>query len=475
MTRKFPFPLILVLLAAWLFLTLNIGGRWVGHQDANGAWISLAVRNYHWHGFLTLNGIIDQNPDMIGAVSPYLHHPPLAVWLFALPTVFAGYDEAVLRFGAASCTLISGAALYVLARRLAGRRYALWSAAFYLLTPMTAYFGRMPDHEAPALMFVIVFAAVLVNWLRRPTRRDWLVLVILTGLCAWTAWGALIVIGILGLMALFYTKRRAAVMMLGVVALASVIALLGYFSYFYPNTANDLINAFVWRTSSASLNPEGETFTAGAYVLRIFVRLITLYTPTVCALALIGAWYARRRGLLTGMIAALVSGGIAYVLVFRNASYIHDYYLLYLAPGLALVAGAALALLPNRAPRLLHPLVLSLVIFTVPASLRYVSELYAGSDDPLPSAVARMLNAATPPGSLIMTDLPSHGFAIEYYAQRRIQWGMSMDAALAQAHEIDGESDFYFQCDASETPVLQVVAEFADPASKLNCELLRLP
>lgn len=165
--RKFPFLLIFILLVAWGFLTLNIANQWVGHQDANGAWISLAVRNYHWHGFFALNGMIDQNPEIVGVSSPYLHHPPLAVWLFALPTIFAGYDEAVIRFGAASCTLIGGAALFVLARRLAGQRFALWSTAFYLLTPMTAYFGRMPDHEAPALMFVILFAALLVNWLRR--------------------------------------------------------------------------------------------------------------------------------------------------------------------------------------------------------------------------------------------------------------------------------------------------------------------
>ncbi|MCC6803155.1 MAG: glycosyltransferase family 39 protein, partial [Anaerolineae bacterium] len=368
MTRKFPFPLILVLLAAWVFLTLNIGNPWVGHQDANGAWISVAVRNYHWHGFFALNGIIDQNPDIVGVVSPYLHHPPLAVWLFTLPTAFAGYGEAVIRFGAASCTLLSGAALYVLARRLAGRQFALWSAAFYLLTPMMMYFGRMPDHEAPALLFIILFAAVLVNWLRRPTRREWWALVVLTVLGAWTAWGALIVIGILGLMALVYTKRRAAVVMLGIVALAAVAALLGYYTYFYPNTGMDLIDAFVWRTSSTALDAEGETFAVGAYILRLLLRLITLYTPTVCVLGVIGAWYARRRGLLTGMVSALVAAGIAYVLVFRNAAYIHDYYLLYLAPGLALVAGAAPALLPSRAPRLLRPLVVSLIIATAPAA-----------------------------------------------------------------------------------------------------------
>lgn len=450
LARRFPFPLLFVLLAAWMFLTLNIYNPWVGHQDANGAWISLAVRNYHWHGFFALDGMIDQNPDIVGSVSPYLHHPPLAVWLFALPTVAAGYDEAVIRFGAASCTLLSGAALYVLARRLSGRRFALWSAAFYLLTPIMMYFGRMPDHEAPALLFVLLFAAVLVNWLRRPTRRQWWALVVLAALCVWTAWGALIVIGMLGLMALFYTKRRAAIVMLGVVALAAVAALLGYYTHFYPNTGNDLREAFIWRTSSPILTSQGEIFTWGAYMLRLLLRLVTLFTPTVCALALIGAWYACR-GLLTGMIAALVGAGIAYVLVFRNAAYIHDYYLLYLAPGLPRQPAPALALLPNRTPRLLRPLVVSLIIATAPAALRYLSELYAGSDDRLPQELAQMLNAKTIPGDQITTNLPTTGLAIEYYAQRRIQWNMSPAEAVARAQTFGGRV-YYLYCGDARLP-----------------------
>lgn len=52
-------------------LIIRIGSEWFGHQDANGAWISVAVRNYQGHGFFALNGIIDQNTDPTGALVAY--------------------------------------------------------------------------------------------------------------------------------------------------------------------------------------------------------------------------------------------------------------------------------------------------------------------------------------------------------------------------------------------------------------------
>ncbi len=86
---------------------------WFGHQDANGAWFSVAARNWQLHGFFSLGGIIDTNSDLLGAVEPYTHHPPLAVWLADLPTLIFGYNEALLRFAMTCCTLIGIAVLIV--------------------------------------------------------------------------------------------------------------------------------------------------------------------------------------------------------------------------------------------------------------------------------------------------------------------------------------------------------------------------
>ena len=401
------------------------------------------MRNYQWHGFFALGGLVNVSPDPIAAAMPYLHHPPLVVWLSALPVLLTGYSEALLRFVAACCTILSTAAIYVLARRLAGQKYGFWSAVFFALTPMMAYFGRMPDHEAPALLICLLFAAVLVDWLRRPTRRGWWVLVLLTVLAVWTAWGAVIVIGVLGVMALFHTRRRAAVIMLGIVALGALIALLGYFVYLVPDAISDLINAFVWRTSTNSLEPGAADFAWSQYGLRVVVRLLTLYAPTVMVLALIGIRFTRR-GLHRGTIVALPAAGFGYMLVFRNASYIHDYYMIFTAPGIALLAGGAVALLPRTPLRWLRPLVVSLVVFLPIGLVRYVDDLYVGSDASM-LTFARIIREHTEPGDVIMSDLPTIGYAIEFYAERAVQWDTPPAQAIGQT-TVDDHAVYLLYC-----------------------------
>ncbi len=464
--------LIAVLLLAWALLTIKIGDAWFGHQDANGAWISVAVRNYQLHGFFQQAGLINISTGLNSPIEPYTHHPPLVVWMETPLALMFGYNEALIRFVAAACTLMSAAALYVLARRLKGQTFALWSTVFYLFTPMTAYFGRMPDHEAPALMFCLLFAALLVDWLRRPTRGKWWLLVLLTVLVGWTAWGGLIMIGLLTLAAFFFTRRRVALLMLGVVAFGAVIAVLGYFEVVYHDALPDLINAFIWRTSTSSLEPGAASFTAGEYAIRLVVRLITLFTPSICVLILIGACLAfRRRGLLRAFLLALVAAGVGYILLFRNASYIHDYYLLYLTPALALLAASAVVFLPRRS-RWLRPLVASLVVVTLPATLYYLNDIYRTSDPTLPLTFAKAVHDQTTPDDLILSNLPDIGFALEFYAERHIAWSQSPAEAEESATTSTG-AVYYLHCDnLSKLPAN--VIRLAEVEVSPDCYLSRL-
>lgn len=445
-TVHYP-AIIAVLLIAWALLMFRVGSEWFGHQENNGAWISVAVRNYQQHGFFELGGIVDLNTHPLGETIPYTHHPPIAVWLAAFPVLLAGYDEAMIRFGAAACTLIGGAAFYALARQLSGRKAALWSMIFYLLTPMMAYFGRMPDHEAPALLFVLLFANVLVAWLRHPTSGKWWALAVLTVLTVWTAWGGVIMLAALGVMALFFTRRRIAVIMLGVVALAALIALLGYYLIFVPDAVTDLIDVFVWRTSSTSFERGSVAFTWGDYALLLVVRLLTLYTPSVIGLFIIGVFCLRYQHRLQRAVPlALLFGGIIYLLIFRNASYIHDYYLIYTAPAIALLAGQGITFVAARHSRFLRPLVTMLLILLLPSTLFYLSQLYGGSDPNQGLEFARRIEAHTTADALIMTSLPTIGESLEFYAERGIEWDTPLEEILSNANAFSGAA-YYLNCD----------------------------
>jgi 4-amino-4-deoxy-L-arabinose transferase-like glycosyltransferase len=399
----------------------------------------------------------------------------------------AGYSEALVRFVAAGCTLLSMAALYLVARRLSPRRlsarrlggqnYPFWCVAFYAFTPMMAYFGRMPDYEALSLLICLLFAAVLVNWLRRPTRRDWWALVILTVLAVWTAWGTIIMVGALLVMALIYSKRLPGVMMLGIVAGGALIALMGYYLYLVDDTINDLINVFVWRTSMNTLRQGSVNFGWGDYFFKVGARAVILYTPTVSFLALLGGVMTLRRpGLLRAVPLALTGGALAYLLLFRNASYIHDYYWIYLAPAVALFAGCALTLLPARAPRYLRRYVraitVSLALVSLLPLMIYLNLLYSGSDDQTITIIGRALRERTQPQDLIMSNLPDEGMSIEFYAERKIHWNVPPAEAGQSANGFGGAA-YYLHCQADpallpDVPVLEEVEVTSE------CRLTRL-
>ncbi|MDZ4763088.1 MAG: glycosyltransferase family 39 protein [Chloroflexota bacterium] len=452
-TRISP-QLLVALLAAWALLLFRLGAPWVGHQDENGAWMSTAIRNFQQVGFGTLNGMIVLNTvpfDADAPYTPYVNHPPLPVWL---PTAFVlaiGYDEAIVRFVFACTTLISFAVLYTLTRRLFDQQTALWAVVLYAFTPMIAYFGRMPDHEAPALLLLLLFTLALLRWRRRPLAARWGVAAVLMVLIAWTAWGGLIVAGMLCSALFIGGNRRAALGLIGV-ATAAVIGLMAYYIINYPDTMSTIIDSFSLRSSDQSFRAGSESFTWIGYSARMGVRWLTLFTPGTFFLALLGAvWLARRDHQARAWIFAWLVGGLIFIIIFRNGSYVHDYYLIYTFPPLAILAAARLT---RRGARWLRPVLGGLVV-TVPIGLIiYLGSLYSGTEQTDPLNVAAVIQAKTEPDDLIISSLPTVGIAIEFYAQRKIWWGVAPEFALEWVAEqiIDGQRAYYFYC--GETPLL---------------------
>lgn len=470
---------VIVLLAGWGLLTFRIGGAWVGHQDANGAWISSAIRNYERYGFASLGGMIVLNNDSAepDSYNYYASHPPLPVWLPSMPVLLVGYHEAVMRFVFAACTLLSAAALFAFVRVLLGQTQALWSMAFYLFTPMTAYFGRMPDHEAPALLFLMLFAWVLVLYQRRPSRGRWLVLAALMLAEAWTAWGGLIGIMAVAAAGMWFGRRdtrRAifALMALGVIAAVLVIV---FYQLQWPETLESFVQKWLWRTSNQSMGEDSETFTMGQYALRMLLRGITLFTPTICLIALLGLVPLARKlsGIRRALPGALLLSGLGYVLLFRNASYVHDYYLIYMTPAVAVLAAIGLLTYweQRRTRRWMRPLLLGLLIVTPIALLRYTEGLYQGSDQTDPVTLAQTIAQVTNPGDLIMSNLPTVGPAIEFYAARDIAWGVPPEEAIRRN---TGQQSVYYILCGEENVLPADTSVLSDVEMVSSCYLLRL-
>ncbi len=441
---------IILLLAAWAFLSFRIGAAWLGHQDANGAWISAALRNYERYSFGGLSGLVtfDTTPELLNQIPDYyIRHPPLAVWISYPFIAASGFHEALVRIIYAGCTLISAAALATLTKRLLGRG-EIWALALYLFTPMMLYFGRMPDHEAPALMFVLLLAIVLVDWIRRPTRKRFVVAAMLMVALAWTAWGGLILgISLCGILLFAYRRRWRGLLGLIAAGIIPALAVILYYQLIWSGAIEELINFFIWRTSNASGTRETAAFTAIEYVARIALRLFTLFTPTVLALAIIGIWQARRGTRLSiAILSGFLFGALAFILVFRNASFIHDYYLIYFAPGIALLATITIleSRQAHRFRRFIRPVVTALLLIWPVITIVVLGFLYTGSTNDEPLRLAASLRQHTAFEDMIVSNHPNDGMAIELYSEREISWDVPPEMIASLDH--DSRRLFYLFC-----------------------------
>jgi len=157
-------------------MAVGIARPWTGSYDANGALFSTAARNYLRYGLVATRGGQVANA---GQLRPqdfrfYSHHPPGISLTIAASFALLGIHEWSARLVPLLFTLGAAACLYRIACEMGGRLAGFLATLVFLVQPMVALYGRMPDHEAPAAFFALLLAVLYLHW-QRTDRRGWLV------------------------------------------------------------------------------------------------------------------------------------------------------------------------------------------------------------------------------------------------------------------------------------------------------------
>ncbi|MEZ4671375.1 MAG: glycosyltransferase family 39 protein [Anaerolineae bacterium] len=468
--------LFLLLLVLWALLTLFINSPWFGHHDANGVWLGAAARNLRLYGpaQITLVPLLNRAPVPPDIANYYVNHPPLIVWVTALAqTVFGDYEMS-MRLVSIFSTMVSVAAFYVMCRRLYGDRHGLVCTALYALTPMIAYFGRMPNHEPLALAFIMSFGALFVAWMQQPTSRGWWAMVVLTVFAVWTAWASLFVVLALCVFALWAAKpaQRLPLLLLGAVALLALASIVFFYSLQYPETLDRLIYAFSWRTSTRS--EISESFTFGVFIGETIIHLIADCTIALLVLALLGFVPALRQGrrLHQAVLLAFGAAGLGYILVFRSASYVHDYYKIFLMPFLAIAASCAVVYVMRRPRwrRRAEPALVALFLVSTVTAILFSSKWYEPSRDRVELLLAEKIAANTTSAETIFTNADFNP-PLEYYAFRKMVWNIKPDEVDAMAAV--AAPAVYLDCAWLNDPSLPPPATPAEALAA--CTIIHLP
>ncbi len=430
--------LLLLVVAAALVRSRGIDRPW-SHGDHNGwggAFYSNIARNYVRNGYLETRfaPVIST-----GSVPPedrryYLTHPPFIGLAVSVAFRLFGEREwsarlVPLLFGLGSIVL-----LFRIGSRIASREIGLVAAALFSLAPLETLYGAHVDPQGPPVMF---FGLLL--FLAYEERRPLLGAAALT-LGAGFDWPIHYLAGLLALHAWFFRPERRR-WTLGLLAgsFFLIFAFLLYARFVAPHPRQQYlqstpVDSFLFW-SGVRVPPDRipgrpiETPTVGRWLVRMASHLDSLYTLPLLALAAFGAVVTARSA--SSALLILLLWGLTHVLLFPLGAFVHDYWSMYLAPGLSLAAASGLVRTADsiRQGRTLFLAASStaLAAFLLTMGIRRVDSLPRE-----PAALGSKLHELTGPdeGILMLNPLDARD---AYYADRVIRDGVNRLALFEEA------------------------------------------
>ncbi len=460
-SSRIPLKVLVLLLVVWGILTFRLGAPWYGVQDSFRVWIASAVRNYEIYGvdeiglMVTRDSAPVEDPDDLYI---YSHHPPLLAWMPALLTQFVGYHELGIRFGFAAVTLIGCVALYVLTRRLTNERVAWWALIFYSLVPMTSYMGRIPGHDPLGMTAGLLFGAVIINWLRVPNRARLLVLLMCAWLAVWSAWPGVFIVAGMGLAAFMLgnNRQRLAVVGMGFVTIIAFVVLMISYQLQWDGAIDSIMDAFIWRTSDAAGFSDAPSFSWAEFISKMFIDLLFFASPALLVFSVIGIFPLRKHGSRQAIIfvAMLFLAGLGYQLVFRNASYIHDYYKFFMIPAMAILC--ALAIVHIRFGRKTHrfarPAIDAVLLVSVVSGIAVLGILHYSGQQPRIDAIIETIDTQASPEDDVIVRFNYPGYelstgynrVVKFYLFRELDWGLTPNAVITSAEQASSRTLYIF-------------------------------
>lgn len=341
-----PLALGAVLLGERVFCPL-----W-GSYDANTALYSIAARNCVRYGLWATRGgqVINGGEITPDRFRFYAHHPPGISLTIAAAFAVRGPHTWNARLVAVAFTLGAAAFLYLVARKLGGPWAGFCAAAIFVMQPMVAFYGAMPDHEAPAAFFALLLTWCYLRWRGEQRRAPLVAMAVTAFIGVWFAWVVAALSPLLVGHHVLTARRgwRRLLVPLGATALG-FLSVLGHIALL-EGGLGELWGALVHRLGSQA----GDRTVTGAFGLAEFLARMGAYAWTcftVAALlpALLWAVGAGRRRSDALLVAALLLWALANIVGFKQGAYVHIYYQFYLAIPLALAAGLGAGTLGRRA------------------------------------------------------------------------------------------------------------------------------
>jgi 4-amino-4-deoxy-L-arabinose transferase-like glycosyltransferase len=423
--------LFFILLVAALAQGRSIADPW-SHGDHNGwggAFYSNIARNYGRYGYVETRfaPIITTGYEPREERRYYLTHPPGIGIAVSSSFALFGEHEWAARMVPLLFHLGSILVLFRLGKRVFSPEIGLLAAALYAFAPLGTLYGAHVDPQGPPVVFSGLLL-LLAYEERRPLLAAGALL-----LGALFDWPIHYLAGLIAIHA-WFVRSDEKKWSLGLVAASFLLvaSFLLYSRFVAPNPEGHYLSstpmdAFLFWSGARvpSDRIPGRPIQApevAAWISQIGKTLDNLYTIPVLALAVLGAGFTwSKEGRATLWI--LILWGLAHIFLFPLGAFVHDYWSLYLGPGVSLAAACGLVTIADRTGRR-RTLVLSassvaLSLFLLAAGIRRVEAL---PREPVVLGPKLRELTSSEEGVLLLNPIDARD---QYYADRVIRDGVN--------------------------------------------------
>ena len=268
----------------------------------------------------------------------YPDHPPLIPLLVAPFYAGFGVGEWQTRLPISIMTIAAVYVLYRLLALTATRRAGVAAATVFATSPMTLYFGGMPDPTGtPLILFILLSVLGYLRFHAAPrlsTFMPFLAAFVLASLCDWPAY----VIAPVFVAHFLVTRPRIEwrwILAFGVAASALFAAVYVYVALVTDSPWTWMLPLFARHSTLGGVQP----FTLMQWFGTAFALNRMLHTPALimaCGLWLVIFGFRFRRPQAGATVARLlIAWGVACILIGNTAAYNHEFVWIFLTPGIA--------------------------------------------------------------------------------------------------------------------------------------------
>ncbi|KKP60005.1 MAG: hypothetical protein UR52_C0001G0085 [Candidatus Gottesmanbacteria bacterium GW2011_GWA1_34_13] len=341
---KHNIVIILILITAAGLLSININKKFIGIHDWNGVWYGTIAKNNLKLGLLhtKLGSVKGTGDTQLSAGSYFTHYPVLFPLILTAGYYLMGVSEASLRITVSAFSLLSVLFIYLITKRIFDKKTAIYSAIFTIITPLFIYYGKMPVHEPVLLCLVLGTVYFYIKWFDSQKNKDFLGMSVFLVISLLITWPAYFVPFLLLCHYYLFHKQKKHLKLLLLLILIEISAFLLHLLHVYILTGSffggGLIEIFLSRISSDSttqlysLNITKYLTTEIRYFSLYFTRILLFFS---------GVWFFtqiyyilrfKKISYKNSIIWLFMIFGSLYLVIFKEASFLHDYLIYYLLP-----------------------------------------------------------------------------------------------------------------------------------------------